>query len=140
VDLYNRYHRYMHQYKGWPLEQITLESYTESFVAGGESIGRQWLYFDDSRLVGVALMDEVPDAISLVYCYHDPEWRPRSPGTFSILTQLEYARSKRISHAYLGYWIKANPSMNYKARFRPHEILREYPCDGRRAVWEQLAG
>jgi leucyl-tRNA---protein transferase len=136
VELYNRYHRFMQEHRGWPRQQCTAESYVDSFLTGAANHGRQWLYFDGGRLVGIALMDQVPGAISLVYCFYDPDWRDRSPGTFSILNQLLYARAANLDHAYLGYWIEACPSMGYKRRFQPHEILREYPRDGAEPVWE----
>lgn len=138
VALYNRYHRFMHEHRGWPSETVTLDSFAESFIAGGREIGWQWLYFEDNRLVGVALVDEVPGAISLVYCFYEPEWRPQSPGTFSILTQINYARSNGLTYVYLGYWIAACQSMNYKVRFRPHEILREYPTKYQLPVWDEV--
>ncbi len=136
IELFNLYHRYMHRHRGWPLQQATLTSYREEFLAGGSKLGRQWLYFDRGRLMGVALMDEAPGAISLVYCYYHPDWRAKSPGTFSILNQLLYARRRGLEYAYLGYWIEACPSMSYKARFRPHQVLREYPADDEAPVWE----
>lgn len=135
IELYNRYHRFMHHHRGWPLERATERSYAESFLAEFD-FAREWRYREEGRLLGVALMDETPEAISLVYCYYDPAWRPRSPGTFSILRQLLYAQQKGLPYAYLGYWIEACPSMNYKARFRPYEILRDYPRDGEPPVWE----
>lgn len=138
VELFNRYHRFMHEQRGWPLEPATLRSYAESFLADFD-FAREWRYFEQDRLVGVALMDETREAISLVYCYYDPAWRPRSPGTYSILRQLSYARQKGLRHAYLGYWIEACPSMRYKARFRPHEILLDYPRDGEPALWQPTA-
>lgn len=138
VELYNLYHRFMHQHRGWPLQQATLESYGEEFLSGARELGRQWLYFEGGRLMGVAMMDEVPGAVSLVYCFYRPEWRDRSPGAYSILNQLLYAKARGLEYAYLGYWIEACPSMSYKARFGPHEILEEYPAEGQVPVW--LAG
>lgn len=134
VSLYNLYHRFMHSHRGWPGEQATPASYRESFLAPFD-FAREWRYRQKGRLVGVALMDEVPGAISLVYCYYHPLWRKRSPGTFSILRQLLYARERGYRYAYLGYWIAACPSMSYKVRFRPHELLREFPADGQVPVW-----
>jgi arginine-tRNA-protein transferase len=136
VDLYNRYQQFMTTARGWPLQQTTLVDYAESFLSGPRDLGRQWLYFDQHRLIGVALMDQAPGAISLVYCFYDPDWRSRSPGTYSILNQLRYAGAAGLDYAYLGYWIESCRSMSYKARFGPHEILAEYPRDGGRPVWE----
>jgi len=135
VDLYNRYHRFMSRERNWPQQQTSPSSYQESFLSGASNVGRQWLYFDQDRLVGVALMDEAPGAISLVYCFYDPDWRTRSPGTFSILNQLRYAREKGFTYAYFGYWIEKCPSMAYKKKFQPHEILLEYPAEGAAPVW-----
>ncbi len=136
VDLYNLYHRYMHEQKGWALQKVTAETYREAFLSPIQDFCRQWLYFDRDRLIGVALMDEVPGAISLVYCYYDPEWRAASPGTFSILKQLLYAKDRGYDHAYLGYWIEKCPSMSYKTRFTPQEWLSSYPADTEAPIWE----
>ncbi len=135
VDLYNRYHAFMSEHRGWPPNQTTAESFRMEFLSGASRSGRQWLYFDKDRLVGVAFMDQVPNAISLVYCFYDPEWRAESPGTFSILNQLLYAKELNLEHAYLGYWIEECPSMNYKGRFAPAEILQAYPAEGAPPVW-----
>jgi len=136
VQLYNLYHRFMSEHRGWPLGETTIGGYRREFLSGSTASARQWLYREDGRLVGVALMDEVPDAVSLVYCFYDPGWRGRSPGTYSILNQLLYARAEDLPYAYLGYWIEACQSMSYKGRFRPHQILRAYPADNESAIWD----
>ena len=136
VELYNLYHRFMHAHRGWPLQQTTLELYRREFLSGARSSGRQWLYFRDEKLVGVALMDEAPGAISLIYFFYHPCWRASSPGTFSILNQILYAKASNLRYAYLGYWIQACQSMSYKGRFRPHQILSGYPGDDEAAAWE----
>ncbi|MES1257140.1 MAG: arginyltransferase [Acidobacteriota bacterium] len=137
VALFNKYHRYMQGHRGWPLQQVTLRTYYRDFVTGAASAGKQWLYFDDDTLVGVALMDEVPGAISLVYCYYHPEWRDRSLGTYSILNQILWARAEGLEYAYLGYWVEGCQSLNYKSRYRPHEILQGLPGDRQSAVWKR---
>ena len=136
VDLLNRYHRYMHRHRGWPLQQVTLQTYYRDFVAGAADSGKQWLYFDGEVLVGVALMDAVPGAISLVYCYYHPEWRDQSLGTYSILNQLLWAKAAGFDYAYLGYWVEGCPSLSYKSRYVPHEILQGLPGEGQSAVWK----
>lgn len=136
VALYNLYHRFMHWHRGWPLQQSTFESYGSGFLSGATNLGRQWLYFENGRLVGVALMDQALNAISLVYFFYDPGWRARSPGIFSILNQILYAKTLDLEYAYLGYWIEACQSMNYKGRFRPREILTLYPSQEALPVWQ----
>ena len=80
-------------------------------------------------------MDQVPGAISLTYFFYDPDWRAASPGTYSILNQLLYARSAGLDYAYLGYWIDECPSMSYKGGFHPRQILADYPAEEDEPVW-----
>jgi len=81
----------------------------------------------DGRLLGVALIDILPESISAVYCYYDPDLRQRGLGVFSVLQQLLLAKARGIGNLYLGYWVEGNQSMHYKARYRPHEILAGRP-------------
>jgi arginyl-tRNA--protein-N-Asp/Glu arginylyltransferase len=135
VELYNRYQAFMHEHRAWELRTANISSYRDSFLSAATELGRQWLFFEADRLIGVALMDHAPEAISLVYFFHDPGWRSRSPGRFSILKQLLYAKEQGLRYAYLGYWIERCGSMNYKNRFRPHEILAEYIPDEDTPIW-----
>jgi arginine-tRNA-protein transferase len=135
VELYNRYQRFMHEHRGWELQQHSANGYSEMFLSGPAELGKQWLYFLKDQLIGVAMMDETPNAVSLVYFFHDPDWRPQSPGVYSALTQLLYARSQGRRHAYLGYWIAECGSMNYKNRFGPHELLERYVAAEEDPVW-----
>jgi arginine-tRNA-protein transferase len=137
VDLYNSYQRFMHQHRGWQLQSATPASYVDTFLSGPSDLGRQWLYFSGDKLVGVAIMDLAPGAVSLVYFFHDPEWRAQSPGVFSILNQILYARANGLPHAYLGYWIKDCQSMNYKNRFLPYEMLVDYVSEEEIPVWQK---
>lgn len=135
IHLYNRYQAFMHVEKGWPSQSHTLDSYFESFVAGPDGIGFEWRYYSGTKLVGVSLMDAAPNGISLVYFYYDPDWRKQSPGRFSILNQLQYAGQQGYRHAYLGYWVEHCPSLNYKSRYRPHELLDNYVLLSEEPVW-----
>ncbi|HEY3841036.1 MAG TPA: arginyltransferase [Bryobacteraceae bacterium] len=135
VALYNLYHQFMHEHRGWPLRRTSARDFAQEFLSGAYGGAQQWLYFEDKRLVGVSLMDEAPGAISLIYFFYDPAWRDQSPGTFSILNQVRYAKSRGLEYAYLGYWIDACQSMSYKGRFHPRQILERYPAADETPVW-----
>ncbi len=77
------------------------------------------------RLVYVAVVDHMPNGLSAVYTYFDPEDSGRSPGMHAILWQIEEARRLGLPHVYLGYWIRECRKMSYKTRFRPVELYRE---------------
>lgn len=80
-------------------------------------------YRRDDRLVGVGIVDAEPLALSAVYCYFDPDEEKRGLGVFNVLTLIEECRRRRVPHLYLGFYVAESPRMNYKARFRPHQIL-----------------
>lgn len=135
VRLYNAYHQDMAVRKQWPYRAHNMKSYYEHFVIGEWDFARELQYYASGRLVGVALADVTPHALTSIYFYHDPAWRPKSPGVFSILQQVAYAQQLGLTHQYLGYWVPGSASMDYKAQYRPHEILLRYPADHESPVW-----
>ena len=72
-------------------------------------------------LLAVAVTDLLPEALSAVYTFYDPEAAPLGLGTFAILQQLQWAMRDGRSHLYLGYWIDGHPKMDYKRRYQPLE-------------------
>lgn len=135
VELFNEWHRDMALRRGWAENATSFQNYYESFIGGTFDFAREFRYWEGDRLVGIGLVDQVEDAVSSAYFYHDPAWRPLGPGTFSSLMEIEYARQNGLQYVYLGYWIQQNQSMNYKARFQPHELLDFYVDDEDEPVW-----
>lgn len=86
-------------------------------------------YRYEGRLVAAALVDVAAEALSAVYCFYDPELAWLSLGTYSILKQIELCRILGLRHLYLGLYVEGSRTMQYKARFLPHERL----IDG---VWQ----
>ncbi len=136
LDLYNRWHVDMTNRRGWKLQQTTPQDYAEGFLMGDFPSLHEIRYFDGDNLVGVGLIDLLPQSISSAYFYHDPDWRPLGPGTFSMLREIEFAQNLGLKHLYLGYWIADCLSMEYKNRFHPSETLCGYPDDEILPVWE----
>lgn len=135
IRLFNAYHADMTERKDWPDHQVIADEYYSSFLAGDWDFAYEFRFLREDQLLGVSLVDIVPGAMSSVYFYHDPTWRPSGPGTFTILQEIEYARQAELDSVYLGYWIEQCASMAYKNRFGPHEILEEYIEDELAPDW-----
>lgn len=75
------------------------------------------------RLLAVAATDVCRTGLSAVYTFFDPNEAHRGLGTYAILRQMEWARQLGRRHLYLGFWIAGHPKMDYKARFKPLQVL-----------------
>lgn len=78
----------------------------------------------DEPLVAVALTDVMPDGLSMVYSFYDPDLARRGLGTYIILDHVTQVQSAGLDYVYLGYWVKDSPKMAYKADYRPLEVQR----------------
>jgi arginine-tRNA-protein transferase len=76
------------------------------------------------KLLAVAVVDRLDDALSAVYTFYEPEEKQRSLGTFSILYEASEAMRLGLDWLYLGYWIKDCNKMNYKNVYKPLEYFR----------------
>jgi arginine-tRNA-protein transferase len=80
-------------------------------------------YRAGDQLVAVAIVDRGECSLSAVYTYFDPAFAFLSPGVFSIMMQIEYARREQLQYLYLGLFVEDCAAMRYKASYRPHERL-----------------
>ncbi|MCW2099003.1 UNVERIFIED_ORG: arginine-tRNA-protein transferase [Pseudomonas psychrophila] len=77
----------------------------------------------DGRLLAVAVTDVLPNGLSAVYTFYEPDEERRSLGRYGILWQIAETRRLGLNALYLGYWIKNCKKMNYKTEYRPIELL-----------------
>jgi len=125
LDLYDRFHQFQHTTKGWPYHGSNSASdYVGSFVENPFPT-EEWCYYRDERLIGVGYVDALPEGLSAIYFFYDPDERSRSPGTFNVLSIIRGAAERSLPHVYLGYYVEGCQSLEYKARFRPNEVLGE---------------
>jgi arginyl-tRNA--protein-N-Asp/Glu arginylyltransferase len=75
-------------------------------------------------LVACVLVDRLGDGLSLVYSFYEPLLAKRSLGSFVILDHIQHAAHADLPYVYLGYWVEGSEKMDYKARYRPLELLR----------------
>ncbi len=81
-------------------------------------------YRYEGKLFGVGVVDIASDALSSVLlCILIRIFSKYSPGIFSMLIEIETAVKLDKKYYYPGYYIYGNRSMEYKAKFKPHERL-----------------
>ena len=137
VELYNAYHADMAARRGWPGTPTTFDDYHSAFLAGEYPFAFELQYYRGERMIGVGLIDILPQALSSVYFYHAPDWRPKAPGVFSVMCEFDLCRERGIPYLYLGYWIERCPSMAYKSGYGPNEILENYVEEDEGPEWAQ---
>jgi arginine-tRNA-protein transferase len=123
LELYDRYHAFQSEHKGWPWHfPKDAAEYAQSFVENPFPT-QEWCYFLKGRLVGVGYVDDLPGGLSAIYFFYDPDERDRSLGTWNVLSILERAAARKIPFVYLGYYVEGCPSLEYKARYVPNQLL-----------------
>jgi leucyl-tRNA---protein transferase len=121
-----KFHRFGHEEKGWPEDRNhDLRPFIENPFPTEE-----WCYYLGERLIAVGYVDALSGGLSAIYFYYDPGERHRSLGVFNVLSLMEAARTRGLPHVYLGYYVEGCRSLDYKARFKPNEVL------GASDVWE----
>jgi arginyl-tRNA--protein-N-Asp/Glu arginylyltransferase len=95
----------------------------EDFLYAAVTDTLEMVYRVDDRIVAVGIVDLCPTCLSSVYFYFDPAESRRGLGTFGALWEIEECRRRGLAYWYAGYYVQGCPSMNYKANFRPHELL-----------------
>jgi arginine-tRNA-protein transferase len=101
---------------------IGRSSYIE-FLCDSSVVTAEMQYRLDDRLVGIGWLDILPDGLSSVYYAFEPEFEKRSLGTYSIVREIEETRRRGLTWYYLGFYVPGASTMDYKARFFPHELL-----------------
>ena len=137
LALHARWHAVRERTRGWEPSEQTPERY-EMELAMPHPCAREAAFYDDDaggRLVGVGLHDAVPDALSAVYFFHDPDYARWSLGVANVLSLVEDARASGRRHLYLGYRVAGCASLRYKAAYRPHELLAGRPGPGDTPRW-----
>lgn len=140
--LYARWHAQREEARGWEESPLDAERYAFDFAFEHPSV-REVSFRDPAdgdRLVGLGIVDEVPNALSAVYFFWDPERAPSSLGTAHVVTLVDEARARGLPYVYLGYRVEGCASLMYKGRYRPHEALAGRPGLRELPVWRSVTG
>lgn len=119
-DLYVRYIRDRHG--DGDMDPPSVEQFRSFLLSSWGHTAFLTLYLK-RRPIAVAVTDMLPDGLSAIYTFFDPEFADRGLGTYSVLRQIQLCQQRNLKHLYLGYWIKDCAKMNYKIDFRPIELF-----------------
>jgi arginine-tRNA-protein transferase len=134
VALYRKWHAAREQACGWQENPLDEEGYRRQFCFP-HACGREMSYWAAGRLVGVGLVDEMPESVSSTYFFFDPDFSQLSLGVFSALCEISLGLQLGKSYVYFGYRVMGCKSLIYKSAFRPHELLIGRPGEEEGAVW-----
>ena len=135
IALFEKYHDHMHDKRGWDKQAINIKNYYMSFVNGYNEYGFEVLYFDDDKLIAIDLIDILPNGISSIYFYYDPDYSHLSLGKFSMLRQISYAKANHLDWIYMGYYVKECQSLAYKSDYKPYLTLNGSPNESEHPLW-----
>lgn len=76
----------------------------------------------DDKLIALGFLDLSDEGMSSVYFAFDPEWAKYSTGILSVFRETELVLLSGKRWYYMGYWVPGCQSMNYKARYTPHQL------------------
>ncbi|KAL4433360.1 hypothetical protein ABPG74_017464 [Tetrahymena malaccensis] len=136
-ELYKRYNKIIHNNM-----KTSKESYKNFLCLNGlrsssieNSKGKQlnfgcyhFKYYLDDVLIAVSVVDILPEGLSNVYYFYEPDLKKYSLGVIGNLRDIEYIKEynfyfPNFRYYYLGYYIHNNSKMSYKASYKPFQLL-----------------
>jgi len=119
IAVYQRYLEHQHPDSPQSADADGLREFLYEHVVDTVEVN----YVKDGRVLAVSILDVSDRGVSSVYHYFDPVESHRSIGVFSVLAEINLTRQWGVAYFYMGYWVEGSKTMDYKANYRPHELL-----------------
>lgn len=110
-----------------PIENAKNDKFKDSKI--GMTYGTFHLkYYLEDNLIGVSVLDILPEGIESVYFYYDPDYSFLSLGSISAILETQmvldhYKMDDTFKYYYFGYYVPTCPKMQYKVDWFPSELL-----------------
>lgn len=121
-DLYRRYQAGRHPESG--MNDADPQKYL-GFLGSRQVETKFFELRAQDQLLGVAVADVLPDGLSAVYTFYDPDLPQRGLGVYAVLWEIAETARRGLDYLYLGYWIAESPKMFYKTNYQPIEALQD---------------
>jgi arginine-tRNA-protein transferase len=139
-DSFELFTKYQTRIHGFKHEELTKVAFERAFFASPlqhrrdattppDGLGSFHLqYFLDNRLIAVSVLDVLPECVSSVYCFYDPDLSFLNVGIFTALYEIAMVRELHLSCASIrnyniGYFVPTCKKVRYMTRFRPSFLL-----------------
>ena len=133
IESHRIYQAYQLKVHEDPLDKTTLDQYKRFLVTSkvtpleGKSFTYgcyHQQYFIDGKLFMVGVLDILPNYVSSVYTFYDPEFMFLSPGVFSALNEIALTRKLQMNCKSkmwycMGFYMHNNQKMRYKGEYSP---------------------
>ncbi|XP_050298320.1 arginyl-tRNA--protein transferase 1 isoform X4 [Anthonomus grandis grandis] len=85
-------------------------------------------YWIDDKLIAVGVIDILPECVSSVYFFYDPDYRELTLGTYGSLREVQLVQELQteipnLKYYYMGFYIHSCPKMRYKGKLSPSDLL-----------------
>jgi len=129
--LFKKYQRNVHQEAHWTYSRFQTEFVDTPLPQSSPHYGTFHVqYRMDHQLIMVGVVDILPHCLCSCYLFYDTDFRALALGKYSALWELNWIKQKSgsavypsLRYYYLGSYVHNCHKVNYKAEYRPAELL-----------------
>ena len=104
-------------------QALSLYSFLHPHASEVPVTGLEYTVFDNKRLIACSYFHIGSAAVSGTYCFFDPEYDRYSPGSLTMLLELQLAQQMGMQYYYHGYCYDVPSQFDYKLNFNHLESM-----------------